>query len=90
MQSHMHCKWHCRLEPTNAFAQITTKSHDFNSYIIETRDSAIIKFDPLLVANLRKNNPAEWEFLNGPIRGKQPLRGKQTNIMFMGFYENAM
>jgi hypothetical protein len=48
-------------------SKITTKSNDFNSYIIEARDSAIIKFDPLLVANLRKNNPAEWEFLNGPI-----------------------
>jgi hypothetical protein len=46
---------------------------DFNSYIIEARYSGIIKFDPMLVANLRNNNPAEWEFLNGPISGKQVL-----------------
>ncbi len=29
--------------------------------------SSIIKFDPMQVENLRKNNPAKWEFLNGPI-----------------------
>jgi hypothetical protein len=46
---------------------------DFNSNIIEARNSGIIKFDPMLVANLRKNNPAEWEFLNGSISGKQVL-----------------
>jgi hypothetical protein len=46
---------------------------DFVSYLNEARGSGIIKFDPMLVANLRNNNPAEWEFLNGPISGKQVL-----------------
>jgi hypothetical protein len=46
---------------------------DFESFIIEARDSGIIKFDPMLVENLRKNNPVAWEFLNGPINGKQVL-----------------
>jgi hypothetical protein len=46
---------------------------DFEAYIIEARNSGIIKFDPMLVANLRNNNPADWEFLNGPIGRKQVL-----------------
>jgi hypothetical protein len=46
---------------------------DFEAYINEARDSGIIKFDPMLVDNLRNNNPAKWEFLNGPISGKPVL-----------------
>ena len=46
---------------------------DFEAYINEARDSGIIKFDPMLVDNFRNNNPAKWEFLNGPISGKQVL-----------------
>ncbi len=73
----MHCKWYWRLGSTNAFAQIAAKSqylcYDFNSYIIVARTSGVIKFDPMLVVNFGKNNPAEWEFLNGLINRKQVL-----------------
>jgi hypothetical protein len=31
---------------------------DFNTHIREARESGIIKFGPMLVANLRNNNPA--------------------------------
>ena len=30
---------------------------DFESYLIGARDSGFIKFDPMLVATLRNNNP---------------------------------
>ena len=33
---------------------------DFESYLIGARDSGFIKFDPMLVARLRNNNPGAW------------------------------
>jgi hypothetical protein len=44
---------------------------DFEIYIIEARHLGIFKFDPYLVEHLRKNNPKDWEFLNGSKSGKQ-------------------